>query len=139
MPQAICAASMAMVPVSRAASPGSGCDAQPAFTAGGGLNSGVINYINNFSDAAYKSLDPVSELFYESIRYFKHLGPTPEYSAGLTTGQMGCFQIVNSWSDPQQYLRVHIANLRRKIEQDAVRPRLILTEPGVGYRLELPR
>ena len=55
----------------------------------GGLNSGVINYINKFSDAAYKSLDPVSELFYESIRYFKHLGPTPEYSAGLTDGAAG--------------------------------------------------
>jgi type IV pilus assembly protein PilY1 len=71
--------------------------------ASGGLNSGVINYINKFSDAAYKSYDPVSELFYESIRYFKNLGPTPEYSAGLTTGQLGGFQIVNSWSDPQQY------------------------------------
>jgi len=71
--------------------------------ASGGLNSGVINYINKFSDAAYKSLDPVSELFYESIRYFKHLGPTPEYSAGLTTDQLGGFQVVNSWSDPQQF------------------------------------
>jgi two-component system KDP operon response regulator KdpE len=40
--------------------------------------------------------------------------------------------------DPQQYLRVHVANLRRKIERDAVRPELILTEPGVGYRLEMP-
>ena len=36
--------------------------------------------------------------------------------------------------DPQQYLRVHIANLRRKIETDALRPTLIITEPGVGYR-----
>jgi type IV pilus assembly protein PilY1 len=71
--------------------------------ASGGFNSGVINYINKFSDAAYKSLDPVSELFYESIRYFKHLGPTPEYSAGLTDTQKGGFQVVNSWSDPQQY------------------------------------
>jgi type IV pilus assembly protein PilY1 len=71
--------------------------------ASGGLNSGVINYINKFSDAAYKSLDPVSELFYESIRYFKHLGPTPEYSAGLSDAQKGGFQVVNSWSDPQQY------------------------------------
>ena len=66
----------------------------------GGLNSGVINYINKFSDAGYKSLDPVSELFYESIRYFKHLGPTPEYSAGLTDAQRGGFQVVNSWTDP---------------------------------------
>lgn len=36
--------------------------------------------------------------------------------------------------DPQQYLRVHVANLRRKIERDSLRPRLIVTEPGVGYR-----
>jgi two-component system, OmpR family, KDP operon response regulator KdpE len=38
--------------------------------------------------------------------------------------------------DAHTYLRVHIANLRRKIEADPVRPRLILTEPGVGYRFE---
>ncbi|HVR11927.1 MAG TPA: response regulator transcription factor [Thermoanaerobaculia bacterium] len=36
------------------------------------------------------------------------------------------------------HLRVHLANLRRKIERDAVRPVLIVTEPGVGYRFELP-
>jgi two-component system KDP operon response regulator KdpE len=36
--------------------------------------------------------------------------------------------------DAQQYLRVHVAHLRRKIEDDPVRPRYILTEPGVGYR-----
>lgn len=32
-------------------------------------------------------------------------------------------------------LRVNISNLRRKIECDPTRPRYILTEPGVGYRL----
>jgi len=32
-------------------------------------------------------------------------------------------------------LRVNISNLRRKIEPDPARPRHILTEPGVGYRL----
>ncbi len=32
-------------------------------------------------------------------------------------------------------LRVNISNLRRKIEKDPSRPRYILTEPGVGYRL----
>ena len=41
-----------------------------------------------------------------------------------------------SSGDPQQYLRVHVANLRRKIELDSLRPRLIVTEPGVGYRFE---
>ena len=35
-------------------------------------------------------------------------------------------------------LRVAIANLRRKLEDDPELPRLIVTEPGVGYRLERP-
>jgi len=38
-----------------------------------------------------------------------------------------------------QYLRVHIAHLREKLEEDASRPQLLITEPGIGYRLlELP-
>jgi len=34
-------------------------------------------------------------------------------------------------------LRVNVSNLRGKIETDASRPQIILTEPGVGYRLTL--
>ena len=33
------------------------------------------------------------------------------------------------------YLRVFMAQLRRKVEPDPARPRLLLTEPGVGYRM----
>lgn len=33
------------------------------------------------------------------------------------------------------YLRVHMANLRKKLEHDASAPKYLLTEPGVGYRL----
>jgi two-component system, OmpR family, KDP operon response regulator KdpE len=60
--------------------------------------------------------------------------------AGRTLTHRHLFQAVwgRTFGDPQQYLRVHVANLRRKIERDAVRPRLILTEPGVGYRFEIP-
>lgn len=39
-----------------------------------------------------------------------------------------------SEGDAQHYLRVHVANLRRKLERDSLRPALIITEPGVGYR-----
>jgi two-component system KDP operon response regulator KdpE len=39
--------------------------------------------------------------------------------------------------DAQQYLRVYVGQLRRKLERDPVRPRLIRTEPAVGYRFEL--
>jgi two-component system KDP operon response regulator KdpE len=33
------------------------------------------------------------------------------------------------------YLRVHVGQLRKKVEDDPSRPRLLITEPGVGYRL----
>jgi two-component system KDP operon response regulator KdpE len=48
------------------------------------------------------------------------------------------FQAVwgNVAGDAQQYLRVYVGHLRRKIERDPVRPRFIQTEPGVGYRFE---
>ncbi len=35
------------------------------------------------------------------------------------------------------YLRVHFANIRRKLEPDPSRPRHLITEPGMGYRLVL--
>lgn len=34
------------------------------------------------------------------------------------------------------YLRIYMGQLRKKIESDTARPRWLLTEPGVGYRLE---
>ena len=34
------------------------------------------------------------------------------------------------------YLRVYMASLRKKLEPDPARPRLLITEPGVGYRLK---
>lgn len=34
-----------------------------------------------------------------------------------------------------QYLRIYMANLRHKLERDPAQPQLLLTEPGVGYRL----
>jgi two-component system KDP operon response regulator KdpE len=37
-------------------------------------------------------------------------------------------------SEQAQYLRVYMAQLRRKLESDPARPRYLLTEPGVGYR-----
>ncbi|HXJ79123.1 MAG TPA: response regulator [Candidatus Methylomirabilis sp.] len=39
------------------------------------------------------------------------------------------------YTDQAHYLHVYMANLRRKIEDNPARPRYILTEPGVGYRL----
>lgn len=41
-----------------------------------------------------------------------------------------------SHADDTHYLRVYMAQLRRKVEVDASDPQLLLTEPGVGYRLK---
>ena len=40
-----------------------------------------------------------------------------------------------SYAGQNHHVRVHMAELRKKIEDDPARPRLIITEPGVGYRL----
>jgi two-component system KDP operon response regulator KdpE len=40
-----------------------------------------------------------------------------------------------AYEEEAHLLRVHISNLRSKLEQEPARPRHILTEPGVGYRL----
>jgi two-component system, OmpR family, KDP operon response regulator KdpE len=44
------------------------------------------------------------------------------------------------WSTPidPQYLRVYVRQLRQKIEPNPMRPRYILTETGIGYRLRAP-
>jgi len=41
-----------------------------------------------------------------------------------------------AYMEQPHVLRVNISNLRHKIEEDPSRPRYILTEPGVGYRLK---
>ncbi len=41
-----------------------------------------------------------------------------------------------SYVDETGYLRVYLAQLRRKLERDPSRPRHLITEPGMGYRFE---
>ena len=59
-------------------------------------------------------------------------------NAGRTVTHRQLFRAVwgSAHGDAQQYLRVYVAHLRRKIEADPYSPRHILTEPGVGYRFE---
>ena len=39
-------------------------------------------------------------------------------------------------SNKTNYLRVYMAQLRRKLETDPSHPRYLITEPGMGYRFE---
>ncbi|MCW5830974.1 MAG: response regulator [Labilithrix sp.] len=49
--------------------------------------------------------------------------------------------LLDVWGPPYvtrtQYLRVFMAQLRQKLEPDPVRPRYLINEPGVGYRLKV--
>jgi two-component system, OmpR family, KDP operon response regulator KdpE len=40
-----------------------------------------------------------------------------------------------AYAENTQYLRVYMVQLRHKLERDPARPRYLVTEPGVGYRL----
>ena len=53
----------------------------------------------------------------------------------LTHGQILAEVWGHRHSNMVHHVRVHMAELRKKIEVDPARPKLIVTEPGVGYRL----
>lgn len=67
--------------------------------------SGVVNYLNQFGRTAttpgvYKSYDPVSELYYESLRYVQGLQPTPAATSGITPAMQDGYPVYTSWTDP---------------------------------------
>ena len=74
-------------------------------------NSGVMNYLNKFGQItkAYKTYDPVGELHYAAVRYFKNLGNVPEWtsmssaSAATKTTWIDGFPVITKWDDPIQY------------------------------------
>jgi two-component system, OmpR family, KDP operon response regulator KdpE len=68
---------------------------------------------------------------YELLRLFvQHLGKVLTHK----------FLLQQLWDEPTdtQYLRVYVRQLRRKIEADPERPRYLLTETGIGYRMRSP-
>jgi type IV pilus assembly protein PilY1 len=74
-------------------------------TASGVANSGVINYLNKFGLTApgYKTNDPVSELYYAAIRYFKNQGNVSSYTSGLDALKLDGFPVLQTWTDPIKY------------------------------------
>jgi len=79
--------------------------ADAAATPGTITQSGVTQYLNRFGRRdGYKNYDPVSEMYYEALRYYMNLGPTPEYSSGLTGSgaarKIDGFPVITNWDDP---------------------------------------
>jgi two-component system, OmpR family, KDP operon response regulator KdpE len=67
---------------------------------------------------------------------YKLLGTLMRHAGKILTHEQ-ILQMVwgPAYTKETQYLRVYMGQLRQKLEKDPARPRFLLTEPGVGYRL----
>jgi len=66
--------------------------------------SGVVNYLNKFGRTGtagmYKKYDPVSELYYQSLRYLQGLQPSPLAIQNMTDAMKDGFPVFTNWTDP---------------------------------------
>jgi two-component system, OmpR family, KDP operon response regulator KdpE len=62
---------------------------------------------------------------------------TTEVGRVITHGNLLRSVMGRGYEDATGTLRVHIASLRKKLEANPARPRIIVTEPGIGYRLQV--
>ena len=69
---------------------------------------------------------------YELLRVLSN-----EVGRVITHGNLLRSVMGRGYEDATGTLRVHIASLRKKLEANPARPRIIVTEPGIGYRLQV--
>ena len=75
-------------------------------TGHGVANSGVINYLNKFGQMTNenpKGNDPVSELYYAALRYFRGQGNLASYTNNVTYNRADGFPVITNWDDPIRY------------------------------------
>lgn len=76
--------------------------------------SGVVNYLNKFGRTGvkgrYKIYDPVSELYYQALRYLQGLQPSPAAVSNLTPDMYDGFPVFTTWTDPYGDGRSSTAN-----------------------------
>ena len=83
-------------------------DPEGTASSASGTYSGFINYVNKFgATGVYKRYDTMGEMYYEAIRYYQNLGPTPAAadpapSATLSPATKDNFPLTTTWTDPIQ-------------------------------------
>ena len=61
-----------------------------------------------------------------------------KYAGKVVTGKQLLRDVWGpAYTNEMHYIRVYMAQLRHKLEKDPTRPRYLITEPGVGYRLKM--
>lgn len=88
-------------------------------------------------DLARREVTLMNELIHLSPKEFALFEVLARNSGQVVTQRR---MMVAGWNSPNvdgQYLRSYVSMLRDKLEADPSNPEMILTEPGVGYRLAL--
>lgn len=73
----------------------------PAARDSSTVKSGLINYINQFGrTGTYRYYDPVSELFYEGLRYLQGKQPTADATGNMSEAMKDGYPVITTWNDP---------------------------------------
>lgn len=95
----------------------------------------VIEFGENTIDFTSRSVKSKNEILKLTTTEYNLLSILVKNEGRVLTHQYLLKEVWgNSYSDQTQYLRVFVAQLRKKIEEDPNRPKFIITESGVGYR-----
>jgi two-component system KDP operon response regulator KdpE len=88
-------------------------------------------------DLARRTVTVSGEEVHLTPTEYKLLAVLVKHAGKVLTHKQLLLEVWGSHNATQtQALRVYVTQLRHKIEQDPARPRLLITEPGVGYRLK---
>ena len=88
-------------------------------------------------DLARRSVTVAGEDVHLTPTEYKLLAVLVKHAGKVLTHRQLLLEVWGSHNATQtQALRVYVTQLRHKIEQDPARPRVLITEPGVGYRLK---
>jgi two-component system, OmpR family, KDP operon response regulator KdpE len=102
---------------------------EPVVSAGGGAVEIDLNHRLVTRQGQPVHLTPTE---YELLRVMAR-----EAGRVITHGHLLRSVMGRGYEDATGTLRVHVAGLRKKLEPEPAHPRIIVTEPGIGYRLHV--
>jgi two-component system KDP operon response regulator KdpE len=98
-------------------------------------NNSVFESGDLYIDLASRTVKKKDEVIKLTVTEYKLISLFVQQAGKVLTHQYLLREIWGpGYINQSQYLRVFVAQLRKKIEDDANRPAYIITEPGVGYR-----